>query len=456
MSLVLNVEILGEYKKLASATKGAEGTLDKLQRKFKTVGTNIAKVAGGIGIGLAAGIASQVKPAIDAASDLAESTNAVKVSFGDAADEILALGDNAARGLGLSKTELFGISTQFSSFAKTIAGDSGDVVGVIDELSTRGADFASVFNLEVGDALGKFQSGLAGQSEPLRNFGIDMSAARVEQYLLENGLWDGTTALTEQDKVMGRYGTLMEQTSNTQGDFTNTSEGLANQQRIAKAEFENLRAEIGEKFLPVLSNMMGFILDEIIPAIEDFWTELTDPSGEAQTQISAIGDAITGFADTFAIASNDITSDQVFNWLGDSIVSVMRQLTHMSVFTQEVFGAIGDMFNATPFLSNPVAYFNDINAANARLAGAMAKANAAAAQLQFAPDTTSGRGNEQRLQNLQPSQRFDQFGNPISAGTTTVNVNINRATVDADAIINDINKTFRTQGLAPIGIGQGF
>ena len=98
MSLVLNVKILGEYKKLASATKSAEGTLDNLQRKFKTVGTNIAKVACGIGIGLAAGIASQVKPAIDAASDLAESTNAVKVSFGDAADEILALGDNAAYG----------------------------------------------------------------------------------------------------------------------------------------------------------------------------------------------------------------------------------------------------------------------------------------------------------------------------------------------------------------------
>ena len=104
MSLVLNVEILGEYKKLATATKGATGTLDKLQTKFKTVGTNIAKVVGGIGLGLGAAVASQIKPAIDAASDLSEATNAVKVSFGDAAEGILELGDNAARGLGLSKT----------------------------------------------------------------------------------------------------------------------------------------------------------------------------------------------------------------------------------------------------------------------------------------------------------------------------------------------------------------
>lgn len=444
MSLVLNVEILGEYKKLASATKGAEGTLDKLQRKFKTVGTNIAKVAGGIGIGLAAGLASQIKPAIDAASDLAESTNAVEVAFGDAADEILALGDNAARGLGLSKTELFGISTQFSSFAKTIAGDSGDVVGVIDELSTRGADFASVFNLEVGDALGKFQSGLAGQSEPLRNFGIDMSAARVEQYLLENGLWDGTTALTEQDKVMGRYGTLMEQTSITQGDFTNTSDGLANQQRITKAEFENLRAEIGEKFLPILNNVMGFILDDLIPAIEDFWEELTDPSGEAMLQIGAVGDAWDAFVGTFKTGSTEIQSQDVFKWLGDSMVSTIKMMTHLGTFASEIFEGMSKIFQAG-FGVGPLSQALR-GAGIAQVAGAMSAANRAAAEIKFADETAAyyvpaAEQSDRRFNNMIPEQRFDQFGQPI-----TININVNRANVDGEQLINEINDTLRSQG----------
>ena len=449
MSLVLNVEILGEYKKLTQATKGAESTISKLGTNFAKVGKNIAKVTAGIGLGLGAAIASQIKPAIDAASDLSESINAVNVAFGDSAEGVLKLGENAARGLGLSKNELFGISVQFSSFAKTIAGEGGNVVGVVDDISKRGADFASVFNLEVSDALGKFQSGLAGSSEPLRAYGIDVSAATVTAYALANGIGDGSGQLTEQEKVLARYGTIMEQTDQVTGDFVNTSDGLANQQRIAKAEFENLRAEVGEKFLPILNNLMSFILDSVIPAFQDFWYEFTDPSGEAQTQLGAVGDAMTGFAETFDIAANDITSQQVFNWLGDSIISVMRQLTHMSVFTQEVFGAIGQMFSATPFLSNPVQYFKDMNAANARLMGAMAKANEAAAALQFAPDTSSGKGNEQRLQNLQPAQRFDQFGNPISQTTTAptnINVNINRATVNADDIINDINTRLRTQG----------
>jgi len=72
MSLVLNVEILGEYKNLAKATKGAQGSFDKLGANFAKVGKNIAKVTAGIAIGLGAAIASQIKPAIDAASDLSE------------------------------------------------------------------------------------------------------------------------------------------------------------------------------------------------------------------------------------------------------------------------------------------------------------------------------------------------------------------------------------------------
>jgi len=263
MSLVLNVEILGEYKNLTKATQGAEGTMTKLQGTFKKVGGAISKTLSGIGIGFAVAIASQVKPAIDAASDLAESVNAVEVSFGDAAEGILELGKNAATGLGLSQTELFGIATQFSSFAQTIAGDGGNIVGVVDDISTRGADFASVFNIDVADALGKFQSGLAGSSEPLRAYGIDLSAATVNAYALANGIGNGKDELTESEKVMARYGSLMEQTEKVTGDFANTSDSLANTQRIMNAEFENLRAEVGEALLPVMTELFTAVRDSL-------------------------------------------------------------------------------------------------------------------------------------------------------------------------------------------------
>ena len=435
MSLVLNVEILGEYKNLAKATKGAQGSFDKLGANFAKVGKNIAKVTAGIAIGLGAAIASQIKPAIDAASDLSEGINAVNVSFGDAAEGILELGENAARGLGLSKTELFGIATQFSSFAGTIAGEGGNIVQVVDEISQRGADFASVFNLEVGDALGKFQSGLAGQSEPLRNYGIDLSAATVLAHALETGIFDGVGAMTESEKVQARYSSLMEQTDKVAGDFANTSDGLANQQRILKATLEDTRAEIGEKFMPIMQDIQTFILEKVIPAFTNFWEELIDPNGEAQSQLGATGEAMTKFAETFGIASNDITSQQVFKWIGDSVISTIKMLTHLSVFTQEVFAGLEMAFRTESGVNNFGTNIEGIK----RIAGAGNTAQAAANAIKFAPDITSGRGNESRLGNSAPKQRFNQFGAPIT-------VNINRAKVNAQDLIDDINAKLRSQG----------
>lgn len=208
------------------------------------------------------------KGAIESASTLSESQNAIKVTFGEATGAITKLGEDSAKRLGLSTAAFNGIATQFSAFANTIAGSGGDVAGVIDELSTRGADFASVMNLDVNDALGLFQSGLAGETEPLRKYGIDLSAAAVEAYALANGIWDGTGQMTEAQKVQARYGSLMAQTSKVQGDFANTADGLANSQRIANAELENARANLGTAFLPIVAAVTSFLAATFIPILD--------------------------------------------------------------------------------------------------------------------------------------------------------------------------------------------
>lgn len=430
MSLVLNVEILGEFKKFTEATKGAQSQIEKLGDGFLKVGKTIGKVALAAGAAVGAALVSQIKPSIDAASDLGESINAVNVAFGDAAQNVLKLGESSARGLGLSKNELFGIATQFSSFAKTIAGDGGDVSKIIDEISTRGADFASVFNLDVSEALEKFQSGLAGQSEPLRKYGIDLSAATVEQYALENGIWDGTGAMTEQEKVLARYGAIMQQTSITAGDFANTSDSLANQQRILKATFTDLQAEIGEQLLPVMNDMLTFILEEIIPAAQAFWEEFKDPEGEAQKQIKALGEAWLVFTGQFVAGSNQIKTVDAFKWLGDTLVSVMKQLTHFATFAQQVMEGMALIFQAG-FGMGPLQVAMRAQGFQ-MVTGALAAANAAAAQIKFADQYPSNSGRPQSFNNP------DQY--------TQVTVNINRASLNAEEVADEINRILKNQG----------
>ena len=235
------------------------------------------------------------KGAIEEASTLSESQNAIKVTFGDAADSIAKLGEDSAKRLGLSTSAFNGIATQFSAFAGTIAGQGGDVSKVIDDLSTRGADFASVMNLDVNESLGLFQSGLAGETEPLRKYGIDLSAAAVEAYALASGIWDGTGQMTEAQKVQARYGSLMEQTSKVQGDFANTADGLANSQRIANAEIENGKARLGESLLPIVAAVTKYLTDFFVPILDgvaDAFKWMTENANYSIPILAALGGII--------------------------------------------------------------------------------------------------------------------------------------------------------------------
>jgi hypothetical protein len=235
-----------------------------------------AGVAGGLGKAVpliagalaALGVADFLGGSIDKASDLNESANAIRVTFGDAADEVAKLGETSATRLGLAQVDFNALSVRFSNFATTVAGDSRGVADVLDDLTTRAADFASVMNIDVAEASVLFQSGLAGETEPLRRYGIDVSAANVQQTAWRLGIAAAGEELTEQQKVQARYAAIMEQTSQVQGDFANTSDQLANAQRINQAEFDNAAAAIGTALLPAATKFAEFTAEKLIPLVE--------------------------------------------------------------------------------------------------------------------------------------------------------------------------------------------
>jgi hypothetical protein len=256
---------LDKAEKAADAfSKNAGGSVKSFGDQLKG---GIQKAAIPAGLALA-GIGALAKSAVGAASNLGESINAVNVTFGKASAGILQLSKDSATAVGLSSADFNSLAVQFSSFATKIAGPGGDVTATIESITGRAADFASVMNLEVADAARIFQSGLAGETEPLKRFGIDLSEAAVKAYAVANGIGDGTGKLSEQEKVLARHGALMEQTNKTQGDFANTSDGLANRQRILAAEMTNMKAKIGDLLVPAMEALsaatrvvVGFFLE---------------------------------------------------------------------------------------------------------------------------------------------------------------------------------------------------
>jgi uncharacterized protein (DUF2164 family) len=266
----ISIDLIADASKAKAGLKQAEDAAGSLQNQFK----NVAKTAG------AAFATREIvnfgKTAVSAASDLAESMNAVQVTFGDTSDEILKMGENASKTVGMSARDFNAFAVQFAGFTKQVAGANGDVAAVTDELTVRIADFASVMNLDIPRAAQIFQSSLSGSSEPARAFGIDMSDAAVKAHALATGLVDSTAEMTEAEKVTARYSLLMEETSQMAGDFANTSDGLANSMRILEADLDNAKATIGEAMVPALEA----VTTAVVPVLDAF-TAL--PEGLQQT-----------------------------------------------------------------------------------------------------------------------------------------------------------------------------
>ena len=356
------------YVTLIPVAKGFKSAITKELGGTKGVGTSVGadtgkNFAGGFGKalgGLAAvaatalagiGIGRFFKESITQASNLGESINAVNVAFGDSAKGILEFGQTSAKELGVAAVDYNNAAVRFSAFADRIVGAGNDSSQFIADVTTRAADFASVFNIDVSEALQVFQSGLAGEAEPLKRFGINLLDSEVRAYAMANGIGEAGRQLTETEKVQARYGLLLESTSKVQGDFANTSDGLANSQRILQSTFKDLQAEIGENLTPVIATFVAALVplsEEIFPAIAGFVNESIVPGLQLfadyfndlvliGTTLGAdnvlakiftdIKDAVMGFFSGDVLLNTIATLEQLRGAVFDAILKVVPGIT---------------------------------------------------------------------------------------------------------------------------------
>jgi len=296
--MAVSLSIVSEFAGKGVATaiqqfKQLDGTTQKAAFAFKKLLIPGAIAATGAIVAFTKGVV----PAVNAASDLEESMSKNNVIFGDAASAVSSFADEAARALGQSKTQALAAASTFGTFGKA-AGLAGQELATFStDFVTLASDLASFNNTTPEDAINAIGAALRGESEPLRRYGVLLNDATLKAAALELGIYDGTGALTAQQKVLAAQKVIYEQTTDAQGDFARTSDGLANQQRILAAQVENLQAKFGELLLPVFKRVVQYINDNVLPAL----TLMIDGFKD-----DGLSGAIVYFAAAFGDGSTDI------------------------------------------------------------------------------------------------------------------------------------------------------
>ena len=145
---------------LDSAVSKAEKSSKSISTTMKDVGTSMMKTGGVMTAGLTVPLVGMGMNAMNAASDLEESMNAVNVVFGDSADIIKDFADNSASTIGVAASDYGQLSAELGSLLKNVGYSSVDAANETNILGQRAADMASIFNTDVTQALEAIQSGL--------------------------------------------------------------------------------------------------------------------------------------------------------------------------------------------------------------------------------------------------------------------------------------------------------
>lgn len=240
-------------KELAKSREVARGTETAWERVNRTVIKHQNAIRNA---GLVAGAALVLvaKKSIDAASSLQESTSKVNAVFGSQSAELEAWSMTSATAFGQSRQQALEAAGTYGNLFQAFGIGRDKAAEMSMSLTELAADLASFNNTSIDDALEALRSGLSGETEPLKRFGVALTDDRLKAEALAQGIYDGKGVLDAAQKSQAAYALILRDTTLAQGDFARTSDGLANSQRIAQAELQNTLATIGQDLIPVVTN----------------------------------------------------------------------------------------------------------------------------------------------------------------------------------------------------------
>ena len=270
-------------------SSGFSKGIDKLGSVAKA-GLGVLVKAGAAAVGAlgAAGVAS-----VKLASDLTEVQNVVDVTFGKNADTINTWAKNAATSFGLSELQAKKFNGTMGAMLKSMGLSDDAVLDMSTSMTGLAGDFASFYNLPIEEAFQKIRSGISGETEPLKELGINMSVANLEAYALSQGIDKSYDSMTQAEQAALRYNYLMSVSADAQGDFARTNDSLANQLRIAQLEVQNLGGAIGMSLLPMAQEMLGVGIDMLGQLKQGF--EQGGVEGLISAATNVVGQLLNGF-----------------------------------------------------------------------------------------------------------------------------------------------------------------
>lgn len=372
MSLVLNVEILGEFKKLTTATQGAQTTLGKLDDKIGGFAASAKNAFASIGIGLSfAFIAKELGEATKAAVEDRKSAgllaDQLQKTVG-ANDQLIAsveksisslsrqaaIADDDLRPAMAQLTRVTGDTDEATKLLKLAtdvsAGSGKDLTSVVNALSKayQGKMAAlTKLGIPMSDSI-KNASDYSAEMTKLGKLQRDANLA-IETYGQKSK--EATAALEKVEAQQAKVNDIAAAGIDWQNDlataFGGAAEKAANLDPYQRMQvmFDELKEKVGTALLPALDKFSAWLTspkgEETIQKVTDAVTEMVSWLGQAATWALENGDwlaPLVGGLTSMAVAWKAVTT----------AVNATKAAIALATAAQIAFNKIAGGANTTP------------------------------------------------------------------------------------------------------------
>ena len=274
---------------------------NNLSKSNDRASTSYVNLAAKIGIAIVAvkKAASVLAGFINKSNQYVEDLNLFTASMGEYASAAQEYAERVSEIVGIDPAEWLRNQGVFMTITKGFGVASDRAYTMSRNLTQLGYDISSFFNIPFKEAFQKLQSGIAGELEPLRRLGYDLSVARLQQEAYTLGIEKKVSAMTQAEKAELRYYAIMTQVTTAQGDMARTLNAPANQLRVLQAQVTQCARAIGNIFIPALNAILPYAI-AVAKVIRLIANAIASLFGFALPEIdySGIGATVGGVADS--------------------------------------------------------------------------------------------------------------------------------------------------------------
>ena len=258
----------GDFTKSSARASTAA---DRLGQSARKTAAHMGQIAGrGMAIAVAA-TAALTANSIRLAVAAEETASKFQVVFRGSVEGANAKLVEMTNTIPLTITKMRGLASGVQDMLVPMGLAREEAAGLSVQAVQLAGDIASFNDVDAGLVLENIQSALAGSSEPLRKFGIDVRKSRLEAIALEEGLIGVGEEMNNAAIAQATFIAITRDSSDAMGDAARTMDSAANQMRFLRRDMNQAQEDLGQALIPAFQTLLS-TLNEVD---DDGFTPLT-------------------------------------------------------------------------------------------------------------------------------------------------------------------------------------